>query len=82
MQIGMIEGHTRIIGKSQGYLGLPLRDVILNSTVDGPETPGMETAWFPTPKEIEAIAAGAPIILTVIGFQHPPVMMSTGEVLA
>lgn len=82
MQVGMIEGHTRIIGKSQGYLGLPLRDVVINSTVDGPETPAMETAWFPTPREIEAIASGAPIVLTIIGIHHPPVMLSAGEVPA
>jgi hypothetical protein len=82
MQIGMIEGHTRIIGKSQRYLGLPLRDVVINSTVTGPETPAMETAWFPTPKEIEAINAGAPIILTIIGEGHPPVMLSVGGVPA
>lgn len=82
MQIGMIEGHTRIIGKSQGYLGLPLRDVLLDSTVSGPETPAMETAWLPTPKEIEAITAGAPIILTIIGTGHPPVMLSVGDVPA
>lgn len=82
MQIGMIEGHTRIIGKSQGYLGLPLRDVVINSTVSGPETPAMETAWLPTPREIEAITAGAPIILTIIGQGHPPVMLSVGDVPA
>lgn len=78
MQIGMIEGHTRIIGKSQGYLGLPLRDIVINSSITGPETPAMETAWFPDPREIEAIAAGAPIILTIIGDGHPPVMLSVG----
>lgn len=82
MQIGMIEGHTRILGKSQGYLGLPLRDVLVNSTVTGEWTPAMETAWFPTPKEIEAIMAGAPIILCVIGTGHPPVMMSVGDIPA
>lgn len=44
MQIGIIQGHTRVIGKSQGYLGLPLRDVLIDCTVNGPNTPGMETA--------------------------------------
>lgn len=80
MQIGMITGHTRVLGKSQGYLGLPLRDVTINSTVTGEGTPAMETAWLPTPGEIEAIAAGAPIILRVIGTAHPPVMMSVGDI--
>ncbi|WP_353641359.1 hypothetical protein [Mesorhizobium sp. WSM2239] len=80
MQIGHIQGATRILGKSQGYIGLPLRDVVINCTVGGEGTPAMETAWFPTPKEIEAINAGAPIILRVLGTAHPPVMVETGEV--
>lgn len=79
MQIGMISGCTRIIGKAQGYLGLPVRDIIVNDTVNGPETPAMETAWLPTPDEIAAIAAGAPIILRILGANHPPVMLDVGE---
>lgn len=80
MQIGIIQGHTRILGKSQGYLGLPLRDVVVNDTVNGPETPAMETAWIPDPAEIAAIAAGAPIILRILGTGHPPVMIYVGDV--
>ena len=80
MQIGMITGCTRIIGKSQGYLGLPVRDVVTNDTVNGPDTSAMETAWLPTPDEIAAIAAGAPVILRILGVNHPPVMLYIGEV--
>lgn len=80
MEIGRIQGTTRVIGKSQGYYGLPLRDIIINDTVTGPETPAMETAWFPTPEELAALQAGAPIILRVVGTGHPPVMLYTGEV--
>lgn len=79
MQVGRISGFTRVIGQSQGYIGLPLRDVVINCSVDGPETPAMETAWFPTPDELVALAAGAPVILRVIGNGHPPVMLYTGE---
>lgn len=79
MQIGRIQGCTRVLGKRQGYLGLPVRDVIISHTVNGPRTPAMETAWLPTPAEIEAIAAGAPIILRILGTGHPPVMMEVGE---
>lgn len=78
MMIGRIAGATRVLGKSQGYLGLPLRDVTINCSVDGPATPAMETAWLPSPAEIAAIAAGAPIILRVLGTAHPPVMMDVG----
>ncbi len=80
MQIGHIVGCTRELGKSQGYLGLPLRDILIDCTVNGPDTPAMETAWLPTPDEIAAIVAGAPVILRVVGIWHPPVMIYTGEV--
>lgn len=79
MQIGRIAGCTRVLGQSQGYMGLPLRDVTIECTVNGPDTPAMETAWFPTLEEITALAAGAPIILRVLGTSHPPVLLYTGE---
>lgn len=80
--IGHIHGCTRVLGKSQGYLGLPLRDVVIHDTVNGPETPAMETAWLPTPAELARLAAGAPVILRVLGTAHPPVMIDVGEVPA
>jgi hypothetical protein len=80
MEIGRIQGCTRVVGKAQGYYGLPLRDIVINDTVNGPVTPAMETAWFPTPAELEALLSGAPIILRVLGGMHPPVMLYTGEV--
>lgn len=80
MEIGRIAGATRIIGKSQGYYGLPLRDEVINDSVTGPNTPSMVTAWMPTPDELAAMNAGAPIYLRIIGTAHPPVMLSVGEV--
>jgi hypothetical protein len=78
MQIGMVEGCTRVIGKSQGYIGLPLRDELIHCSVNGPNTPAMITAWYPTPEEIAAITAGAPVHLRILGVQHPPVMIEVG----
>lgn len=80
MQIGRIEGCTRVLGKSQGYLGLPLRDEIINCTVGGEGTHVMVTAWFPTPDEIARINAGAPVHLRIVGTGHPPVMLTVGDV--
>lgn len=65
---------TRRIGKSQGYLGLSVTDTVLD---DG--SPVMMTSWQPTPKEAEAVAAGAPIYLWVLGTAHPPVMLTVGS---
>ena len=80
MEIGRIQGCTRVIGRSQGYYGLPLRDIVINDSVTGPETPAMETAWLPTPEELAALQAGAAIILRVVGHGHPPVMLYVGDV--
>lgn len=79
MQIARIEGTTRELGKRQGYLGLPLRDITVHCTVGGPGTPAMETAWTPTPDELAALNAGANVILRVIGSGHPPVMLYVGK---
>jgi len=93
MEIGRIEGATRVIGKAQGYYGLPVRDeaknlgdlphmleTAMHSTVTGPNTPTIQTCWFPSPDEIDAISKGAPIYLNLVGVAHPPVMLSVGEV--
>ena len=79
MEIGRIKGCTRVIGKSQGYFGLPLRDELVNDSVSGADTPCMVTARFPSPDEIAALNAGAPIHLRIFGIAHPPVMVGVGE---
>ena len=75
MNVTKIEGATRTIGESQGYIGLPLRDVLINCTVGGDGTPAMESAWIPTGDDLALLNQGAPIILTVLGTCHPPVML-------
>lgn len=76
MMIRRISGCTRVVGKSQGYLGLPVRDITINDAVTGPGTPAMQTAWEPTPGELKLIVNGSSIILTVLGTSHPPVMLT------
>ena len=73
MLINAIAGATRRIGKSQGYLGLPLRDEIVEGV------PQMVSSWQPTPAEAARLASGAPIYLTVLGLAHPPVILAVGE---
>jgi hypothetical protein len=92
MEIGRIQGATRVLGKSQGYYGLPIRDEAKNlgdlphmlltlrdTPVDGPNTPTMVTAWLPSPDELAALAAGAPILVSLVGTGHPPIMVSVGS---
>lgn len=79
MVIGRITGCTRELGKSQGYLGLPVRDEAINCKVNGPGYPSMVTAWFPTPAELAALNAGAPVHVRILGTGHPPMMVEVGE---
>jgi len=79
MQIGRPIGTTRVLGKSQGYAGLPVRDEVVNCAVGGEGTPCMVTAWHPTPKELEALNRGAPVHVRIVGTGHPPIMVEVGE---
>lgn len=79
MTPGHITGTTRVIGKSQGYRGLAIRDELVECTVNGSGTPAMTTAWFPTPEELAALAAGAPVYVRILGTAHPPIQVFTGE---
>lgn len=88
MQINHIEGATRTIGKSQGYKALPLRDDVtrlidpesmLVTIREVADFPSMLTSWSPTPDELARLNAGAPVVLTILGTLHPPVMLSVGD---
>lgn len=81
MEIGRITGCTRVIGKSQGYYGLPIRDERMNMQLPlGDDTPVMVSAWLPSPDELASLNAGAPIHLRIVGTAHPPVMLGVGEI--
>lgn len=80
MQIGVFEGVTRVVGKSQGYLGLPLRDELIHCAVNGTETPCMITAWLPTPDELAALNAGASVHVRILGQVPPPMFVLVGPI--
>lgn len=78
MQVGRISGATRVVGKSQGYMGLPIRDETTCCKVSG-NAPSMVTAWFPTPKELALLNAGAPVHVRILGNVPPPMLVEVGE---
>ena len=80
MLIGRPEGATRVVGRSQGYLGLPILDKEIVDPVSGELFNVMTTSWIPTGKEIEAIVAGAPIHVHIFGSTHPPIYLDVGDV--
>lgn len=41
----------------------------------------MRSAWMPTDEEREAIANGAPVILSIVGTMHPVVAVIVGELI-
>jgi hypothetical protein len=79
MLIGRIDGATRVLGKTQGYLGLPVRDELIEEGVNGPGTPCMVTAWTPTPDELDRLSRGAAVHVRILGGAHPPMLVDVGE---
>lgn len=82
MQSGMIEGATRVVEKSQGYLGLAIRDERIICPVNGPDTPAMVTAWQPTPAELAALNAGASVHVRILGSVPPSMLVEVGPLPA
>lgn len=74
MMVAVIEGCDQIIGKEQGFKGLPVR----MGEFDG--HPGMTTAWEPSPAELQLLLAGAKIHITLLGTAHPPISVGIGPV--
>lgn len=79
MQIGRILGATRVLGREQGYVPLPIRDAIA-VTPGNQDVHEMVSAWLPTADELAKLNAGAPVHLHVLGgCCHPPVKVEVGE---
>ncbi len=77
-----IERSTRTLGEPDGWdrgtygpcVTLAVRDEARGALAT------MVSAWEPTPAEIYAIIAGAPVYLRVAGSQHPAVELTVGPV--
>ena len=66
MLIRLIKDFTRVCGKSQGFLGLPVRDIIIEDSVMG-TVAAQETAWEPTPEELLKLNNGASVVVRIVG---------------
>jgi hypothetical protein len=78
---GRIEGANATLGAPDGWdKGQNGACVTLSIRADPAESGAllMHSVWFPTPEEMAAIAAGAPVTLCVCGTGHPPVMLGVG----
>lgn len=74
MDIVKFEGHTRVLGESQGYRGLPIKDALFHDE-NGNAFNGMISVWKPTEEELMILMHGGYIMLTVVGIHHPPVVI-------
>lgn len=73
MLVARIDGAQAVIGKEQGYQGLPVRV----SDVDGDRC--LVTAWEPTPAELARLNAGAKIHVSLLFcIKHPPIFVEVG----
>ena len=79
MKSALIKGSTRVIGESQGYLPLAVRDNFVNDAATGLITSQMVTEWTLSEGERAAIAKGGSIFLHILGTAHPPVLLMVGE---
>lgn len=70
---GKVQGETRVLGKSQGYKGLSVKD----DNQDGVHI--MRSVWLPNTDELERLQNGASVVLLVAGTMHPPVMVEVGD---
>ena len=79
MDIDTIPGATVVLGAPKGW----------DPAVEGVECRGLPvifngqtftSQWRPSPDEIAAIFAGAPIHLHIYGDSHPPVALSVGPI--
>ena len=78
MKIGMIKNATAIIGRSQGYQGLPILAEIIIDPATGKEAPQFTSEWIPSPEDILAIMGGAPIRVKCLNAQ-PPILVEVGD---
>jgi hypothetical protein len=84
MNPGKIDGATRALGAPAGWdkdqqMGVECEVLQVRDIMFGDRIGYMQSAWYPTHQEKQAIAQGKPITLTVWGGSHPPVSVNIEE---
>lgn len=72
------KGTTRVLGQSQGFLGLPVRDTVLQFG-NGQQCNAIITAWELTPEEIGKIHLGEPLMIRMLCVTPPPMNVYVGD---
>jgi hypothetical protein len=72
MQALRISNSTRVLAETQDeYYALAIKDEM----IDGVNH--MTSVWEPTPSELADLASGGSVRLTILGYGHPPVQITT-----
>lgn len=61
---------TRVLGEEQGYLPLPIIDMLTDTGV-----PCITSVWLPNAEELAALNAGACVAVTLLGGSQPPIIV-------
>lgn len=74
-----IKPCTRELGRPTGTLEEDCSSLQISDFHDPIWGNTMQSAWMPDDDERAAIAAGAPIMLNIVGKVHPVVLLHVGE---
>jgi hypothetical protein len=77
---GRIEGATNVLGAKQGYKPLYVRATNVTDPVSTNATYLLETAWTPTPEELDMLNRGASVHVGLLCSQHPPIKVGVGPI--
>ena len=78
MNHARIEKHTAVLGVKQGYKPLYVRETPVIDPTTKVKTLLHETAWTPTPHELELLNRGATIHVALLAAGHPPIKVTVG----
>lgn len=75
----LMKDYTRILGQSQGYDALVVKDETVHCSVNGEGTPCMTTHWEPSLKDLQNLIEGGQVIITILGSDHPPIKVTVSD---
>lgn len=67
-----ISNATRVLAETQDeYHALAIKDEVIEGVNH------MTSVWEPTPSELKMLNEGGAVVVTILGYGHPPVMVYT-----
>lgn len=73
-----IEGQTHVLGEQQGYKPLRVRKTPITDQTSKAATFLYESAWEPSPLELQLIMRGAKVHVGILSSHQPPIKVTVG----